>query len=114
WQKRIEQPSFAALLYADTGYHLLPVSAGMPRGMLKPPDPQTRRQINNLHVRRDSLVQGHHCPRWPSRDALSGTLTSCFRARRVSVRGIIAGTSHSVAQNRLALVTSTFAFLTLP
>jgi len=50
WKKRIEQPPFAARVDADASHHLLPVMVGLPLGMLEPPDPQTGREIDNVHI----------------------------------------------------------------
>ena len=58
WQQRIEQPPFAARVYADAGHHLLPVLVRVPRGVLEPPDPKTRREIDDIHVRHYSLSHG--------------------------------------------------------
>src|SRR5258708_34451905 len=55
-QKWIEQPPFAARVYADAGHHLLPVHVRVPCGVLEPPDPKTWCEIDDFHVGRHSLA----------------------------------------------------------
>lgn len=58
WKKRIEHPPLSARVRTDACHYLLPVSSLLPRGMLKPPYPEARREVDDLHVRRAAFSRG--------------------------------------------------------
>jgi len=57
-KKRIEEPTFVARINAGAGHHLLPIAVLVPLRMFESPDPKTRREIDDLHVRLGSLRHG--------------------------------------------------------